>query len=298
MTQFPNAIPDAGSAVTTDTLAQAGHTALHNNTQNEVRAISQKLGTGNSTPTDNQVLKGTGAGTSSWGQVDLENEVTGVLPVGSGGLGQNSLSGLSLPNATLSEASLPGTPEITDFSQATHNHEDNTGGGTLGAGALQSNAVTTAKIVDGAVTSEKLSATIACKVYRNVAGNVTGGGGEDKLNLDGVSFDLGNNYLGSPDYKFVAPITGYYQVNACFAANNLDAAGAQVIIYIYVNGSAYAISKSYTGAVGNDPAVSVSDIVKANAGEAIEMYVDCTTTEAIAVGANRTYMSIYFIGKE
>ena len=84
---YPGALPPAGSAVSTDTLAAAGHTALHNSHSNEVRAVATKIGTGSSTPTASTVLRGTGAGTSAWGQVDLTTDVTSTLPVDKGGTG-------------------------------------------------------------------------------------------------------------------------------------------------------------------------------------------------------------------
>lgn len=85
MALYPGALPAAGTAVSTDTLAAAGHTALHNTVDDEARALGTKMGTGASTPTANTVLRGTGAGTSAWGQVDLSADVTEVLPVQNGG---------------------------------------------------------------------------------------------------------------------------------------------------------------------------------------------------------------------
>lgn len=296
MTQFPNAIPDAGSAVTTDTLAQAGHTSLHNGTQNEVRAIAQKVGTGNSTPADNQVLKGTGAGTSSWGQVDLENEVTGVLPVGSGGLGQNSLSGLSLPNATLNEASLTGTPEISDFSQANHNHENSAGGGTLGANALQDNSITTSKVADSNITSEKLSATIAFKAYRSAAFIIAGGGGFAKMNLDGEVFDLGNDYDNTTNYRFNAPVDGLYFFNANLVVSNAGLS-EQAIVAIYVNGALNAFNKSYGTSASDDPATCVSTLVQLSAGDYVEYYADATADVDVDTGSESTFFMGYLVGR-
>lgn len=87
MSVYPGSIPPAGSAVASDTLAAAGHTALHNTSYDEIRALATKLGTGSSTATASTVLRGTGAGTSAWGQVALTTDVTGTLPVGSGGTG-------------------------------------------------------------------------------------------------------------------------------------------------------------------------------------------------------------------
>lgn len=87
MALFPGALPAAGSASPSDTLAAAGHTALHNTSYDEIRAIATKMGTGASTPTSGTVLRGTGAGTSAWGQVALTTDVTGTLPVANGGTG-------------------------------------------------------------------------------------------------------------------------------------------------------------------------------------------------------------------
>ena len=136
MSVYPGAIPPTGSAVPTDTLAAAGHTALHNTSYDEIRALATKLGTGSSTATASTVLRGTGAGTSAWGQVVLTTDVTGTLPVANGGLGQNSLTGLSLPSATLTSPSIS-NPAIT---------------GTVSGGATYENITTNAIVVTSGTT--------------------------------------------------------------------------------------------------------------------------------------------------
>lgn len=56
-------------------------TASSNNAKNSaIIALETKIGTGSSTPTANTVLRGTGTGTSAYGQVDLTADVTGILP--------------------------------------------------------------------------------------------------------------------------------------------------------------------------------------------------------------------------
>lgn len=87
MALFPGALPVAGSASASDTLAAAGHTALHNTSYDEIRALATKLGTGASTATANTLLRGSGSGTSSWGQAVLTTDVTGTLLVANGGTG-------------------------------------------------------------------------------------------------------------------------------------------------------------------------------------------------------------------
>lgn len=168
MAQFPGSIPPAGSASASSTLAAAGHTALHNNDRDEIRAIATKIGTGSSTPAANQVLRGTAAGVSAWGQVALASEVSGVLPVASGGTGQSTGTGSGLPvfqtSPTISGASLTSsptltTPTIASFINATHNHQNAAGGGTLGTNALDDDAVTAAKMLYGMVRQRQGGAT-------------------------------------------------------------------------------------------------------------------------------------------
>lgn len=89
---YPGALPPAGSASSTDTLAAAGHTSLHNTDRDGILAVATKIGTGSSTPVANTVLRGIGAGTSAWGQVSLSGDVIGTLPIGSGGTGVTTLA--------------------------------------------------------------------------------------------------------------------------------------------------------------------------------------------------------------
>lgn len=48
------------------------HTDLEGKQEEELAAVQTKIGIGSSTPSDATVLKGTGAGTSAWGQVDVD----------------------------------------------------------------------------------------------------------------------------------------------------------------------------------------------------------------------------------
>lgn len=89
MSLFPGALPAAGAASPSDTLAAAGHTSLHNTGADETRAIATKVGTGASTATSGTYLKGTGAGVSSW-QAPTFSDFTGTLPVANGGTGSNT----------------------------------------------------------------------------------------------------------------------------------------------------------------------------------------------------------------
>lgn len=150
MAVFPGATPPAGTSSPTDTLVGAGHTALHNTSYDEIRALATKLGTGSSTATAGTVLRGTGAGTTAYGQVILTTDVTGSLPIANGGIGQNSLTGLTMPSAVLANPTITGTvaggatytsptltvPTVASFTNAQHNHTNAAGGGSLGASTV------------------------------------------------------------------------------------------------------------------------------------------------------------------
>lgn len=85
MANFPTSLPSFAGFTSSHTLAQDSHAAQHNLEQDEVVALATKMGTGSSTPVANRVLRGTGAGISSWAQANLTTDVTDVLPVANGG---------------------------------------------------------------------------------------------------------------------------------------------------------------------------------------------------------------------
>ena len=111
MGNFPSSLPNAGSANTTDTLAAAGHTALHNTNADEIRALATKLGIGSSTPTADTWLKGTGAGISEWTSIAKSD-------VGLGNVDNTSDSTKNAATATLTNKTLT-TPQIDTISEKT-----------------------------------------------------------------------------------------------------------------------------------------------------------------------------------
>lgn len=175
MALFPGALPVAGTADSTATLAAAGHTSLHNTDRDEIRAIAIKLGTGASTTAAGLVLRGTGAGTSAWGAVSLTTDVTGVLPVASGGTGVSTSTGsgsvalatsptLNTPNVSAPVISGGGswsgspslaTPIISDFTNAQHTHAGPTTGGQISTTGIVDDAITDAKLIYGKLRSRQ-----------------------------------------------------------------------------------------------------------------------------------------------
>lgn len=199
MSTFPTSIPSYLGFTAGHTLLLDVHASQHNLEQADITAIATKVGTGASTPTSGNVLTGSGVGTSSWSPVNLITMVSGVLPVANGGTGISSLGAniaafLGTPSSANLAAALTDetgtgaavfansptltTPTVGDFTNSTHSHQNNAGGGQLGFAALLST------IFSGQVQSQANAGTAGGTMYYinlggikllwMVSGNVTG----------------------------------------------------------------------------------------------------------------------------
>lgn len=161
MASYPGGLASFAGFTSSHTLATDNHAAQHNLEQGEILATQTKIGTGSSTPTNNKVLRGNGTGTSTWAQVALTTDVTGVLPVANGGTGQANLTTLPLISPAITGTVSGGatyttpilsTPTIADFTSATHNHQNAAGGGQLTSSAFADGAISAANLATNAIT--------------------------------------------------------------------------------------------------------------------------------------------------
>jgi hypothetical protein len=97
-----------------------------------------------------------------------------------------------------------------------------------------------------------------------------GTGSWTKVQLNSKTFDVGSNFDNATNYRFTAPITGYYQVNA--STQWVDPAGSDFYTKIYKNGSGIATAASHN-ITANIITQSLSDVVQLNAAEYVELYV-------------------------
>lgn len=136
MAIFPGALPTFAGFTASHTLSQDNHASQHNSEQAEVIAVATKLGTGSSTAANNTVLRGNGAGTSTWGQVALTTDVTGTLPQANGGTGTTSATGTGA--AVYQNSPTLITPTVASLTNAQHDHSNAANGGSLGTVAATS----------------------------------------------------------------------------------------------------------------------------------------------------------------
>lgn len=184
-------VPDANK-----TLDEDNHTARHTQEEADIIALAGKLGVGASVASAGTVLRGTGAGASAWGQLDLSTDVAGFSSsnlrtllsdeTGTGVSVFGTSPTISTPNVSNPSISGGGswsgspvlsTPAIADFTNALHNHTNTSGGGTLnGANALTSGSIDFARLVT----------TIFSGQIQTQVNSGTAGGTMNYINLGGI----------------------------------------------------------------------------------------------------------------
>jgi hypothetical protein len=141
--------------------------------------------------------------------------------------------------------------------------------GNLDSDNLAANAVTTAKIADSAVTSEKITSTISFMARRTTdqANIVTGTA--TKIQFATEDHDTGSDYDNATNYRFTAPVKGVYHFDAQVC---IDASGGELWCMIYVNGSSSAKDVRFSGTATNDNSTGVSLTKQLNANDYVEVY--------------------------
>lgn len=281
MSNFPGSTPSFPGFTAGHTLLVDVHASQHNLEQGEIIALANKMGTGASTPTSGMVLRGNGTGTSTWGQVVLTTDVTGVLPIANGGTGTTSTTGTGSvvfgTSPTIASPTLT-TPTIASFTNATHNHLNAAGGGTLGAAAVPA--------LD--LSIQTISNPYKFRAYRNAAAN-TGNGAFATVAFDTESYDTNNNHSAG---TYTAPITGYYWFagGISVGSDNVDTA-----VGLFKNGTEFARGGQGTfGAVS--ASYTVSDLIPLTAGDTVTLAAFAASTKALNVGASsQNYLSGFLV---
>jgi len=116
-----------------------------------------------------------------------------------------------------------------------------------------------------------------------------------KVLLNAENYDVSADF-DTANSRFVAPVTGYYQVNALVSwVSSSVIADKTYMSLIYVNGAEY--SRAYNhSSLASILGCPISDVVYAQAGQYIELYarhVAGANTPDVLGGSNYTYMSVH-----
>lgn len=115
-----------------------------------------------------------------------------------------------------------------------------------------------------------------------------------KIQLDTEDWDIGGDFDNATNYRFTAPITGYYRVNAGLRFTDLNAAN-NAFVAIYRSGVAYAFQSSPVHANGEDPRMVVSALVFLTAAtDYIELFAQHNfgSNRNVTGGSSETWMDI------
>jgi len=148
----------------------------------------------------------------------------------------------------------------------------------------------------GAATQGIWVTTVKARAYLSAADQTISTGTPTKITLDGEAYDPGTNFDNVTNYRFVAPISGYY--STCGAAQFLDVVANKIAaVYIYKNDAAITQSVFHTSIAGESAIVPVADIIYLAATEYIELWVyhNFGVNKDVNAGINATWMACHFL---
>ncbi len=146
-------------------------------------------------------------------------------------------------------------------------------------------------------TDKAVSQNVLCRVYLSSNQSISDATAT-KITFNSESFDIGGDFDSSTNYRFVAPVTGYYLVmlDVGFVAGGT--ANRPFNIRIKANGTTdYARVQSYTESTNEALFLHTGDIVYLTSGQYIEGYVyqNSGSTREILGGASNTSLSIILL---
>ena len=104
-----------------------------------------------------------------------------------------------------------------------------------------------------------------------------------KVQLNAEDFDTNNNFDSATNYRYTAPVTGFYQINARVANNGNGA----IFLTIYKNGSEFRDGGLTTIATGRS-AIVYSDLLSLTAADYLELWVYSDNTTVTGTNAYDT----------
>ena len=143
--------------------------------------------------------------------------------------------------------------------------------------------------------TEHISTLMKARAYLSADQLNISSGVATKVLLDTESYDLGDNFA---SYKFVAPITGYYQVNAGVRYVSASVVADERYFCIIRRNGVNAVSGVGHAAVADAVLPTCSDVLYLAAEQYLELFayhVAGVDTVDIDGGTAHTYMSVHLL---
>jgi len=113
---------------------------------------------------------------------------------------------------------------------------------------------------------------------------------------DNEMFDVGSNFDATTNYRFTAPITGYYQFNCNVQFRDL--VSGQTYLFFYKNGSAYtgARGEAKTDATIDRWQLNLNDVIQLDSTDYVEVYMQSSGDTSLDFVVNESSFSGFLIG--
>lgn len=134
-------------------------------------------------------------------------------------------------------------------------------------------------------------------VYRNAAWTTAGGGAVAKVQFDAESFDTGSNYDAVTNFRFTAPVSGFYFFSTGIYLGS-TVVGHTSIVYLYKNGSLAKILYYFAHgtSAGLSPVAGGSGLLQLSASDYVEVYAG-GDGNAGGTGTTQTWFDGYLVSQ-
>jgi len=151
-----------------------------------------------------------------------------------------------------------------------------------------------AGVVTAYTSATGVSATTAKARAHRYSAYTPGAANAVKVPLNVEDYDPGNNFDDVTNYRFVAPVSGYYAVSGRVGITPWN----EEIYYalLYVNGVEKARGSVIRCTASEiNIGLVVSDIVYMASGSYVELWAYCTYQRPFVTGSSQTYMAVHLL---
>lgn len=223
------------------------------------------------------------------GTVQTSNIITGV--VWTTGTNQTHTAGATIVDYTTATGF-----DMHSLGILKHANQDGSLSATAVQTAIGTGGITNTNLATG-ISSAKLFNPYKFSAYNSSTTTIAASFTPTKIAFQTEEYDTGNNYDNATNFRFVAPVAGFYSFYAVIQSNS-GGTGDYWLLQLYKNGVAY---KSGQNAIGSGtgliaPSVSPPPMLLA-ANDFIEVYCSQNggATHTTTTGAASTYFGGYIV---